>query len=108
MSDRIQLEVGEALATMRRLEPPFDAIFLDADKARLPTYLDESLRLLRVGGLLLCDNTFLDGRVADDAESDPDVVGMREYNRMISTDARLVSAVIPVRDGLAISLKVRD
>jgi predicted O-methyltransferase YrrM len=106
VADRVDLLCGEALDTMAMLEGPFDAIFLDADKAPLPEYLNLSLRLLRVGGLLLCDNTFMDGRIADPDAEGSDLRGMREFNRLIAEDPRFVTAVIPVRDGLLAAVRV--
>jgi len=107
VADRIELRVGDALDTMQTLAGPYDAVFLDADKEPLPRYLAEALRLLRVGGLLLCDNTHLDGRVADPSASDGDVRGMRAFNALVAADPRLVAAVIPVRDGLLAAVRTR-
>ncbi|HEX9633602.1 MAG TPA: O-methyltransferase [Gemmatimonadales bacterium] len=106
VADRVELICGAALDTMATLEGPFDAIFLDADKAPLPDYLEASLRLLRVGGLLLCDNTFMDGRIADPEAEGSDLRGMREFNRLVAEDPRFVTAVIPVRDGLLAAVRV--
>jgi predicted O-methyltransferase YrrM len=61
----IEGDEGHAAVARAAFEGPFDAVFLDADKAPLRAYLDEALRLVRVGGLILCDNTFMHGRVAD-------------------------------------------
>lgn len=106
VADRVELIGGEAQDTLATLAGPFDVIFLDADKAPLPVYLDHALRLLPVGGLLLCDNTFMDGRIADAETGDPDVRGMREFNRRVAADPRFVTAVIPVRDGLLAAVRV--
>jgi predicted O-methyltransferase YrrM len=106
VADRVDLRVGEARDTLAGLDGPFDAVFLDADKAPLPAYLDETLRLLRVGGLLLCDNTFMDGRIADPDADGADLRGMREFNERVAADPRFVTAVIPVRDGLLAALRV--
>ncbi|MDH4044381.1 MAG: O-methyltransferase [Gemmatimonadota bacterium] len=106
VADRVDLRCGEARDTMASLDGPFDAIFLDADKAPLPEYLDLSLRLLRVGGLLLCDNTFMDGRIADPDADGADLRGMREFNRRMAADRRFTTAVIPVRDGLLAAVRV--
>lgn len=108
VADRVELIVGAALDVLPALAGPFDAVFLDADKAPLPAYLDHALRVLRRGGLLLCDNTFLDGRVVEEGSKDSDVRGMREYNARVARDPRLSAAVIPVRDGLCVAVKVRD
>lgn len=104
--DRVELREGEALEVLATLEPSFDAIFVDADKAPLAAYYRESMRLLRVGGLLLCDNAFIDGRIVNPEDTAADVEGVRAFNRLAATDPRLVSALVPVRDGLAVSVKV--
>jgi predicted O-methyltransferase YrrM len=106
VDDRVEMHQGEALAVMKALDPPFDAVFLDADKAPLPQYFEEAARLVRTGGLILCDNTLLDGRVIDPKDQAADVLGVRTYNDRAATDERFVSALIPVRDGLTVSLKV--
>jgi caffeoyl-CoA O-methyltransferase len=106
LADRVDLLCGEARDVMASLDGPFDAIFLDADKAPLPDYRDLALRLLRVGGLLLCDNTFMDGRIADPDADGADVRGMREFNRRMADDPRFTTAVIPVRDGLLAAVRV--
>ncbi|HEX9728162.1 MAG TPA: O-methyltransferase [Gemmatimonadales bacterium] len=110
LADRIDLLVGEARDTLATVAGPFDAVFLDADKAPLPDYFALVMPLLRSGGLLLCDNTFMDGRIA--APPSPadaaDLAGMRAFNALCAADPRLVTAVIPVRDGLLVAVKVAD
>jgi predicted O-methyltransferase YrrM len=108
LTDRVRILEGDAMALLPTLDAGFDAVFLDADKEPLPEYFEHGVRLLRVGGLLLCDNTFCDERVVDSADRAADVEGVRAYNRLASTDTRVLSAIAPVRDGLMISLKVRD
>lgn len=108
VDDRVELIQGEALDTLPTLSGPFDLVFLDADKAPLPQYLAEAVRLLRVGGLLLCDNTYMDGRIADPDADDADVRGMRAFNDLVAGDPRFVAAVIPVRDGLLAAVRVAD
>lgn len=108
VADRVELIQGAALDVLPTLKPPFDAVFLDADKAPLPTYLDWALRLLRRGGLLLCDNAFYDGAVLTPDDRGADAVGVREFNRLAAADARLSGTIVPVRDGLYVGVKVAD
>ncbi len=108
VSEKIEWVVGDAHKILPRLEPHFDVVFLDADKESLPAYFEHSMGLLRVGGLLLCDNTHLEGRIVDADSSDPDVVGMREFNRLAARDERLVASVIPVRDGLMTAVRISE
>ncbi len=106
--ERVRIVESEALPALRSLDPPFDAVFLDADKEPLADYFGEAVRLTRVGGLVLCDNTLSKGRVVDPEDRGGDVEGIREYNRRSASDPRLRSALIPVRDGLTVSVKVAD
>jgi len=106
LSSRVELIEGDAREVLPGLAPGFDAIFVDADKEPLAEYFEWSVRLLRHGGLLLCDNAFLSGRVADPADRSPEAEGVRAFNRLAATDRRVVSAIVPIRDGVAVSVKV--
>jgi predicted O-methyltransferase YrrM len=108
LAERIELIEGRALDVLPALPAGFDAVFLDADKEPLAQYFHHAMRLLRRGGWLLCDNAFLHGRVADAEDRAPEVEGMRAFNRLAAGDPRLVSVVIPIRDGLVAGLKVGD
>jgi predicted O-methyltransferase YrrM len=69
-------------------------------------YYHEGMRLLRVGGVLLCDNATYHDRVADPADDAPDVRGVREFNRLASADQRLAATIVPIRDGLLVGIKL--
>src|ERR1041384_7962014 len=100
LADRIEIRVGRALDVLPSLDGErFDAIFLDADKEPLPTYFDWALRLLRPGGLLIADNALWGGKVLDDAENDEKTRAVREFNRKMATDPRLLSILVPTHDG---------
>ena len=103
---RVEVREGAALDVLSTLAPGFDAVFLDADKTSLPQYFERSVTLLRQGGLLLCDNAFFHGSVVDPADHSPDTAGVRAFNLRAATDPRLVSAVVPIRDGLVVAVKV--
>ena len=101
----VEVRVGRALELLPALDgEQFDAVFLDADKEPLPTYLDWALRLVRPGGLVLADNALWGGRVLDPAADDDATRGVREFNRRLATDPRLRSIVVPTHDGVAIAL----
>lgn len=108
LAERVRLIEGEALSVLETLPPDtaFDAVFVDADKDPLPRYFEWSVRLLRPGGLLLCDNAFFHGSVVDPRDQSPQAEGVRAFNRLAATDRRVVSAVIPIRDGVVIGVKV--
>ena len=105
---RVRLIEGAALEVLPTLPPGFDAVFIDADKAPLPTYFDWGMRLLRKGGLLLCDNAFFHGAAVDPSDRSGPALGVRKFNELAAHDPRLVATIIPVRDGLVVGLKMRD
>jgi predicted O-methyltransferase YrrM len=106
LAGRVRLIEGPALDVLPTLAPGFDAVFVDADKAPLAQYFEWSVRLLRPGGLLLCDNAFFHGAVVDPADHTAEAEGVRAFNQLAARDPRVVAAVTPIRDGLVIGVKV--
>ena len=105
LADRVDVRVGRALDVLPSLDgEKFDAVFLDADKEPMPNYFEWALRLLRPGGLLIADNTLWGGRVLDDAERDEKTTAVREFNRRMATDPRVLSILVPTHDGVAIGV----
>ena len=87
----------------------FDAVFIDADKASYPFYLDEAWRLLKRGGLLLADNTLLFGNVYDEPYQDAQeklIAAMKEFNKALSESTRWFGLIIPTTEGLSVAIKV--
>lgn len=105
LADRVEVREGRALELLPALDgEQFDAVFLDADKEPLPTYLEWAIRLLRPGGLVIADNALWGGRVVDATVDDPATRGVREFNRRLATDPRLTGIVVPTHDGVAIGV----
>jgi predicted O-methyltransferase YrrM len=111
LSGVVDLRLGFALDILPTLagEPPFDLIFLDADKPSMPDYLAWSLRLSRVGTVIIGDNVVRDGEVADERSADPSVQGVQRYLKMIGENPRLSGTALQIVgskgwDGLAIAL----
>lgn len=94
----VSIEVGAAAQTLEKLvaenAEPFDMIFLDADKKSYPEYLRLSLQLSRPGTLIVGDNVIRRGRIADLASTDPDVIGLHEFFRLLATNPRLDSTAV--------------
>lgn len=90
--------VGDAVHTLRSFVrdgiPPFDFIFLNADKKSYPAYLDLVLRLSRPGTVIVADNVIRRGRVLETGSDDPDVNGVRTFFDMLATHPRLDSTAI--------------
>jgi caffeoyl-CoA O-methyltransferase len=104
LGDRVTVHLGDAGKTLAGLQGPYDLVFIDADKEGYPSYLEHALRLLRPGGLVLADNIFQRGRLADSDEGDSSVQGIRTYVERIASDPRLHSTVLPLGDGLSLSV----
>jgi predicted O-methyltransferase YrrM len=105
LADRVAIRVGRALELLPALDgEQFDAVFIDADKEPMPTYLDWALRLTRKGGLIAADNALWGGRVADPEVNDAATLAVREFNRRFASEPRLDAVVLPVGDGLAIAV----
>lgn len=110
---RVQIRLGPALNSLRALvkdgAAPFDLIFIDADKAGLPAYLDWSLKLSRPGTIIVADNVVRDGKVIEAAHPDPDIQGIRRFTAVLSAERRLTSTVLQTvgtkgYDGFAIAV----
>jgi caffeoyl-CoA O-methyltransferase len=102
---------GDALSIMRGMQESFDLIFLDIltqfDRAGTALeMLDLCLMLLRPGGLLLSDNARRSGRVLNPTGEDASTQGIAAFNEAIMNHPRLVSSIVPLRDGVSVSVKV--
>src|ERR1051325_192830 len=103
--ERVEVRVGRALDVLPSLDgEKFDAIFLDADKEPLPTYFEWGLRLVRSGGLIIADNALWGGRVFDNEPGDEKTRAVRELNRRMSTDPRVLGIIVPTHDGVAVAV----
>ncbi|MFI6325205.1 O-methyltransferase [Nonomuraea sp. NPDC050556] len=106
---RIRLIVGRALDVLPRLsDGGYDLVFADGAKQEYADYLAESVRLLRVGGIVAFDNALWHNRVADPTQRDPDTVTIRELGKLVQADDRLRPLMIPLGDGLLCAIKTTN
>lgn len=103
VEDRIELRLGDAHETVRRLEGPFDAVLIDADKTGYPDYLQQITPLLRPGGLLMVDNTLWYGRVVDATDDSEDTVALRHFNQTLASHPEYRVAMVAVGDGFTLA-----
>ena len=97
---KIRVELGPALETLETLDGVFDVIFIDADKEPYVEYYEAALPLLAPHGIMVIDNVLWSGRVLDDAEPNP----LQRFNEHILKDTRVKHVLLPVRDGIMLSL----
>lgn len=104
---RARLINGRALEVLPRLtDGAYDIVFIDGDKAEYPALVDEGIRLLRKGGLLILDNALWHDRVADPAQRDTETVILRGVVEGLRRDERFSSAALaPAGDGLLIAVR---
>ena len=107
LEDKISIEEGDCLEVLERLEEPYDLIFMDAGKGHYNHFLPHCLRLLKEDGIIIADNVLFRGMVASNdlvkRRKITIVKRMRTYLEMVSKDDNLVTSVIPMGDGIAIT-----
>ena len=110
LSDRITLLEGDAGEILKKLEGPFDFIFMDAAKGQYIHWLPDILRLLSANGVLFSDNVLQDGdiiesRFAVERRNRTIHARMREYLYTLTHMPELQTSVVPIGDGVALSVK---
>jgi predicted O-methyltransferase YrrM len=103
--DRCDIRRGDAISLLKATPGPFDVVFCDIDKRDYPRVHPLLADRLRPGGLFVCDNMLWFGRVAG-PDRDPDTLGVRELTRLLYADPGLHTVILPLRDGVAVSLKL--
>ena len=105
--DKIKIEEGDCLEVLEKLDEPYDLIFMDAGKGHYNHFLPHCLRLLNKDGIIIADNVLFRGMVATDElvkrRKITIVKRMRTYLDLVSQDKELVTSVIPMGDGIAIT-----
>ncbi|MBU3870434.1 O-methyltransferase [Streptomyces sp. 4503] len=104
--NRARFIPGRALDVLPRLaDGGYDLVFCDGDRQECLDYLDESLRLLRPGGLVCFEGVFTNGRTVDSAAQPTEVLRVRELLRTVRESTVLQSSLLPVGDGLLCAVK---
>jgi len=113
LAEVVELRLGKALDTLPQLDQenrgPFDLIFIDADKPGYPDYLPWALKLSRPGSLIIADNVVRKGGVADSANADPNVQGVRRFCELLAGEPRVNATIFQSvgskgYDGFAVAL----
>ena len=101
---KVTFEIGNAIEIIDRYPGPFDIVFIDIDKESYPTAFHKALPKLRPGGLLIADNVLWFGRVVT-GDCSPSTGGIREFTRLIYATKGLFTTILPLRDGVSVSIK---
>ncbi|PCH49357.1 MAG: methyltransferase [Flavobacteriaceae bacterium] len=96
--------VGNALNIIPTLNQKFDLVFIDADKSNYVNYFNLIINKMNPGGVILSDNVLWSGKVVEKINpKDKDTKILVEYNKLLNSDARIETVLLPIRDGLTIS-----
>lgn len=106
VENRVQIAVGDALELLSEQKQQFDVIFNDVDKEDYPRVLLLVSSRLRRGGLFITDNVLWSGRVAKPGSQEDSTRAIREFNMRLYAMQEFFTTVVPLRDGLAIALKL--
>ena len=110
VQDRVRIERGRALEVIPRLKESFDLVYLDAVKEEYSDYLDQSLPLLRTGGVVVADNVLWGGQVAGEIRSEnqrTSTEALRAFNQHFINHPQLRSEILSFGDGIAYGVKVK-
>ncbi|HCQ88862.1 MAG TPA: O-methyltransferase [Clostridium sp.] len=109
LEDKINIVEGDCLEILENLEDEYDMIFMDAGKGHYNHFLPHCLRLLKEDGVIVADNVLFRGMVASkelvQRRKITIVKRMRSYLDMVSSDDNLVTTVIPMGDGIALTIR---
>ena len=110
LADRVSVIVGDAQRKLAKVSGPFDLIFQDGDKLLYEPMLDRLVELLRPGGMLVTDNVLWNGEVVPGfvptpARDPKETQAIAAYNERLHAHPALITALVPMRDGVSISVK---
>jgi predicted O-methyltransferase YrrM len=104
-SHKVEYYLGDALEALDKIPGEFDIVFMDIDKHQYPAGFEKAYPRLRRGGLFITDNVLWSGKVADPSVQDEATNGIRKYNELIYKTPGAAYTILPVRDGVAVTLK---
>ncbi len=105
METHVKIIQGDVMKHLHKLKGPYDLVFIDTAKELYGELLDPCIERLKVGGILMADNILWSGLVAEEG-LDEVADMMREFNRRLYNDPRLMPVLLPFRDGVAVCQRV--
>ncbi len=111
VSDRVTCFLGDAVEILPIMDGSFDFIFMDGPKTKYPFFLPYLKKMLKIGGVLLCDNVLYDGMATGEHElkhSKSTIVnGLDKFLTELCADEDFETSILPVGDGMSLSVKKR-
>ncbi|MFY9242304.1 MAG: O-methyltransferase [Polaribacter sp.] len=102
--NQIQQIVGDATEIIPTINQKFDLVFIDADKSNYINYFHLIIDKMNSGGIILSDNVLWSGKVIEELDlKDVDTKVLLEYNKLLNSDDRVETVLLPIRDGLTLS-----
>ena len=105
-SEQIIQHIGNAVNILPDIKENFQLAFIDADKENYSTYFDLIIQKIDVGGYIIADNVLWSGKVLK-KDKDKETLSLDQYNKKVLDDTRLETILLPIRDGLMVSRKVK-
>ena len=106
--NQIFTHIGNAIDIIPKLKLKYDLIFLDADKANYPNYMEMVVPKLKKGGVLVADNVLWSGKVLDYQQKRDDIEtkGIKLFSELVKKNSSLQTLLLPIRDGLMMCRKI--
>jgi predicted O-methyltransferase YrrM len=104
LTNRVRLMEGDAAKAVYELSGPFDLVLQDSDKPLYPALFDRLVQITRGGGILAADDALFRPMGIPAKFADP----APRYNQLATSDPRLYTTILPIGDGLTVSLKLAD
>jgi len=104
--DIVQYTVGEAIQSLKETTGTYDLIFNDIEKEAYPESLAVIAEKVAPGGILIVDNMLWRGWVFDDRDQAETTTAIRELTRLLVSDEKWVTTIVPIRDGLLLAYRV--
>ncbi|WP_040155238.1 O-methyltransferase [Mobilicoccus massiliensis] len=103
---RTRIITGQALDVLPRLaDGAYDMVVVDGDKREYPAYVEQALRIVRIGGVVAVDNMLWHDKVADPAARDETTTLLRTLGKRLRDDEHLQTTLLPVGDGLLVAVR---
>lgn len=104
---KVTFHQGNVLDIVPKLSQSYDLIFNDINKSQYPKILPILVEKLRIGGMLISDNVLWKGKVIEENPDDDNTKHIKEFNKLLYENKSLWTSIMPLRDGLSLSIKLK-